>query len=883
MKRLMALFIAGFFAYPSMAGAQVPAQNVVRATLANGLHVVLLPDSLAPVATTVIVYNVGAIDDSMPGIAHATEHMMFRGTADVSAGQLSIMAARAGAEYDASTGPTVTDYYFKLPSAYVGVALRIEADRMTGALDSPADWKTERGAIEQEVRAHESVPGASVFAKMRQALFGETPYAEDGVGTVASFERMQASDIAAFYRAWYHPNNATLIVSGDIDPQQTLAQIHQYFDPIPQAALPQHRSYAIAALDDTTLHDTIAELPVPVSATSYRMPALGAKDYMAVQVLMLALDNVRGGFGQLQAKGQILGAAVVAGGFPDVGTLIVAAYGEPGSSPQAVQDAAQGVLDDYRTNGVPQDLIDAAKLRLLSERDYRLASISGLAFSWSNTLVGGYATPDEYYAAVQGVSAADVDRVLREYADPKHSISMLLEPKNFTAVPHADPNATAENVHYDPDKEEPLPPWASEYFNASLQAPQQETKAATFRLSNGLKVTVRRESLSPTVVLSGSVRMSPELYEPNGKEGVAAITSELLSWGTATYDRAAFQAQQDAIAADISLGPSFSLTARKDNFDRALQLLADGMLHPAFNDTAFEVVKNDSARTTAVVQRQPGEQAQLARLMALYPPGDPRRRHETAQTLGNVTRSDVKQWYAFAYRPELTTIAVVGDVTPDRVRAEVQRYFGAWRQHTQKLAFVYPKIQSARGKSVIVTSESAKQSEVTLTQVLNVHLDDRDYIPLQLADTVLSGEGTGSMLFRDLREKSGFVYDVSSNMDIGSTSSTFSIDFASDPKNVARAQAAALADIKRLQTALIPLDDLQRAKALLLAQRILPLDSYEGIAADILDSARYGISPADDRAFWDNLLRTTPDQVRAAMRRWVRPDGFTRVMVQPAT
>jgi predicted Zn-dependent peptidase len=190
-------------------------------------------------------------------------------------------------------------------------------------------------------------------------------------------------------------------------------------------------------------------------------------------------------------------------------------------------------------------------------------------------------------------------------------------------------------------------------------------------------------------------------------------------------------------------------------------------------------------------------------------------------------------------------------------------------------------LKESSKESVTVSSPSSTHSEVTLTQVINVHRGDADAIPLALANTMLSEEGTGSMLFRDLRVSKGYVYQVNSSVDIGRSSSTFSIDFASDPKNVNRAQAAALADIRRLQTELVPVVELQRAKAQLLAQQILPLDSYDGIAGDILDTARYGRTQLDDAYFWHSLIETTPEQVRSAMRRHVRTDGFTRVIVAP--
>ena len=886
MKRFVAGILAGFLLSGTAVSAQTPPAsdaNVVRETLQNGMRVVLVRDELAPVATTYMSYAVGSDDDTMPGIAHATEHMMFRGTKDVSPGQFAIVANRAGAEYNAATGNFSTQYYFKIPSLYVGVALALEADRMNGARMAASDWNTERGAIEQEVRAHESVPAAKIFERMRRAVFGDTPYAQDGVGTVASFTRMKASDIAQFYHTWYHPNNATLVVAGNIDPQATLKQIHTLFDPIPSAALPVHKSYAFGALGATVMHDKIAELPIPVVAEAYRMPALHSPDYMAGQLAAMVLNNVRAGFGQLQTQGRILGAGAVAGGYTDVGTIMIAGFGLPGTQAQATQAAIDGVLQDYRTNGIPAELIESSKRRLLSAQQYQRSSISGLASWWSNALAFGYGSPDELFAQAAAVTPDDVNRVFRQYVQSTQAVSLLLEPKTMTAVPHVDPNAGAENVQYDPQHEEPLPSWALAYFTAPLTAPQGGERASTFVLSNGITLTVQHEAFAPTVALHGTIRMSTLLHEPKGKEGVGDITSTLLGWGTKTFDRSAFQAQLDAIASSVTLGPTFDLQAQSDRIDRAMELLADGMLHPAFSPASFEIVKSNTQRTLAAVEHLPRTQAQIAETNALYPSGDPRRRRATARSVGAVTLADVKKWYQFAYRPDLATIAIVGDISPAQARALVERYFGAWHPNGPRPSFDFPLLKGHAGRSVTVNSNTSAQSEVTLTQVINVHRGDPDYIPLQLADTILSGEGTGSMLFQDLREKKGFVYDVSSNMDIESSNSTFSIDFASDPKNVARAQAAALADVRRLQTALVPQQDLQRAKALLLAQRVLPLDSYDGIADDILDAARTGLTSTEDTAFWNILLRTTPDQIRAAMRRWVKPDGFTRIMVAPSS
>ena len=864
--------------------ATLLAAGMLAATLKNGMHVVLLPNKLAPVTTTVMTYGVGSDDDTMPGIAHATEHMMFRGSTDVSATQFAEMAARAGAQYNAETTSIATTYYFEIPSAYTGLALRLEADRMNGALDRQSDWDTERSAIEQEVRAHQSVPGAALQAKVRRAFFGDVPYAHDGVGTIDSFQKMRASDIAAFYKIVVSPEQRNARCRGRHQSAKRSggdsSRLRFHFAGAGTAA--QGVYDCTAHVDDTERYDL--QIPVPVASVVYRFPDLRSPDYAAGMVLSTALSSGRGTLADLQAQGKLLGAFAISSAYRDIGVMIVAGAGLPSTTPAAVRSQLESALDGYRRDGIPADLVQAAKQRLLSQQDYRQASIAGLAFSWANALSLSGQPPDAQYASIQNVTVDDVNHVLRTYMNPKGELDVLMQPKPGASVARNDSASAEENVTVHAGQREPMPSWAAAYFSAPLRIPQSDTAVRTFHLRNGLTLTVRPETFSPTVVLRGYIENSADLYEPRGKDGVSQIAEALLPWGTTTYGRTEYQAQADAIAANIGLGTSFGVTVQAKNFDRAIQLLADGMLHPAFPAQAFSVVQNNTARTLAAMEHQPSTIAEIAQTDALYPPGDPLLALPDRCDSRHGTLGDVKHWYTFAYRPDLTTIAIVGDVTPQVARDTIERYFGAWHApKTKPPSFKYPQIKSNQGKSVTVNSSTTTHSQVTLTQIIDVHSGERDAIALELANTMLSDEGTGSLLFRDLRTQHGYVYSADSSLDIGENTSTFSIYFASDSKNVPKAQAAAIAEIRRLQDEDVPDIELQRAKALLLAERVLPLDSYSGIARDILDTAKDGLTVSDENAYWGKLLRITPSQVRAAMKRWIRVDRFSRVIVAPGS
>jgi zinc protease len=860
-----------------------PSSAVTETTLSNGMRVILLPNALAPVATVVTEYGVGSDDDTVPGIAHATEHMMFRGSSDISETQFADIADRMGADYNAETSNESTYYYFKIPSVYVGVALHLEADRMTGAAMRESDWESERKAIEQEVRAWQSNPAYAITLKMSRLFYGvKSPIASLPVGTIEGFNAMHAADIATFYHSWYHPNNATLIVSGDIDARQVLMQIDQLFGGMPSVALPQRPVSTLPPLVAATLRDS-SELPIGLCGLLYRTPGANDADYGASLIALQVLNNGRGALADLSANGKMLAAFDFGTALSDTGAAFVVGILPLTGSADDAAELLSGALARYRTTGLPPDLIASAKLKLLSALAYKQASISGMAFDWAQAAAQRLSSPYTVLEGVAKLSDADIDRVFDTYYSPQHQITALLEPASLQATPRIDAKGAEENVRYTPSANEPLPGWAVPALETSPYVPQVSKSETVFRLANGLTVVTVPESVSPTIVVKGEIDTEPAYFEPPGREGVASLTNELLRWGTTSYDRKAYEAETDAIAANVYLGNTFGATVTSEHFDRAMQLLADGMLRPVFPPAGFAVSKMKQMQTLSAAEHLPAVKAAIAQDQALYAPGDPRRRRATVESTAAISPADVRRWYASAFRPDLTTISIVGDMSPSRALGIVERYFGDWKAFGKRsrLNRVSLPQRAPTQRTVTVKSPSLAQSQVTLKEVLPMRLGDPDYAALLLANTILSGEGTGSLLFKELRIRDGYVYSADSKFDVDEDGATFSISYASDPKDVDRAQAAAVAILRRLQS--VPLDDveLERAKALLAARRILPLDSYDGIARNVLTRTSAGETPVQADAFWHKVLALTPVQLQSAMRRKLQPDAFVRVILEP--
>jgi zinc protease len=525
------------------------------------------------------------------------------------------------------------------------------------------------------MRARNGSPPAKIGAAMRAAIFAGTPYATASGGTVPGFEKMSAADIRAFYHTWYMPQNATLVIAGDFEPAAMLAHVHAAFDAVPAGKPPERKPVVVPALPTSTIQSTI-DFPIGFGVLAFRLPGSNDPDFPAAQVMAGALASPRGALTNLSATGKVLAALSIANSFPELGAEYVLAIPALGSTPQQAQAAVAGVIESYRSSGLPPELIEAAKNRLLSEKAYAQASISGLAISWAQSILQG-TTPDAFDAQIATVSVADVNRVLRKYLTSDHRLSIIVSAQPTTAITKTDPGAAAEHVGFTPTAAEPLPDWAKTALSVAPRAPADDV-SLTKTLPNGMRILIKRETVAPAVFLGGVIRSDPQLYEPAGKDGVSQIVSALLGWGSTTYDRTEYAAQLDAIAASVDLGTLFSLQVQPKDFDRGIALLADGLLHPRFPDDGFTIVKRSTIQGVSITNKLPKTKANLAQRQALYPPGDPRRRDVTEQTVAAITAPDVQGYYRTTYRPDETTIAIVGDVAPDDAAAVVQKYFGAW-------------------------------------------------------------------------------------------------------------------------------------------------------------------------------------------------------------
>lgn len=864
--------------------AAISNPNVTRETLPNGLRVVIVKNRLAPVATVELNILAGGnqTPTGFPGTAHALEHMAFRGCTGMTADQTAAIYARLGGDNNADTQGNVTQFYATVPSTDVEVAIRAEATCMQGIDNADKEWEQERGAIEQEVQRDLSSPTYKLISRLNEGMFSGTPYAHDALGTKESFDKTKGADLRAFYDKWYSPANAVLVIVGDVDPVQTLAQVREQFSSVKRREVPKDAAFTLGPVkNDTFTLDS--NLPYTLAVIGYRLPGTDSKDYAAAQVLADVLSSQRGDLYAMVPAGKALGAQFgMAGSYAkaSLGFGLVAVASEADAKPAL--DEMRSILNRYAEKGVPADLVEASKRSELTDAAFQANSIPGLASQWSQALGSERkSSPDEDTEAIKKVTVADVNRVAKQYLLHVNTMTATLKPVASGAPTAGKGFGGGEKLTSTPTKEVALPEWAAKPL-AELRLPRPMTMPSDVTLPNGLRLIVRTDRTSPTVTMTGSVQHNEDLDTPKGKEGVADVLEELYGYGSTSLDRIAFQKELDDIGATEDAGFSFGLKVLKDNFARGVELLADNELHPALPADAFPVVQKQMAELTAGNLTSPGYRTQRALSEALLPKNDPSLRDQTPQTITALKLDDVKAYMKSAIRPDLTTIVIVGDITPEEARTQVEKAFGGWTASGDKPKVDLPSVPPNKATAAVVGDPQAVQDSVTLAEELQLNRFSPDYYPMQLGTYVLGGGFYASRLYHDLRQVAGYVYTVDVSLRATKTRATYTVDYGSEPVNVSKARALVERDLQSMKTTPVTPGELALAKSLILRQLQLGESSEAAVAGVLLARAQLGLPLNESDNAAKTYLGLTAEEVQAAFAKNLRVEDLVQIVRGPA-
>ena len=862
--------------------------EVLKATLKNGLQVVIVRNTLAPVISTDLVYLVGSRDDpaDVPGMAHAQEHMMFRGTKNLTTAELGTIATALGGDFNAQTSEMTTQYQFTVPATDLDAVLRIESDRMRDVLDLQSQWQNERGAIEQEVARDEASPGSDFFSDASAIAFKGTPYEHPGVGTKASFDAVTGPRIKAFWQRWYAPNNAVLVIAGNVDQQKTLAMIRARFESIAPKSIPAHEAAHFQPLRRTVIKRNTT-LAYPLAAVGFRMPGLDNPDFLASFVLQGVLGANRGTLHELGDDGLALEGEWQSMPYVKEAQLgfAVAALA-PGSDPDAMVRKLEGIMNDYRTHGVPRELFESTKRRLIADQELSRNSIGSLASDWADTIALDREPSIAYEQELIGrVTLADVDRVAKQYLDINHAVIGALTPS--AGASQSEPPAPAGGNRENPlGKQQTithLPDWGNALVHeVNLPAPSLSPQSS--KLPNGITLIVQPETISDSVFIYGNVKTAPSLQEPLGKEGISRVLEGIYPYGTTTQDRQSFQRAQDAIDTTIGGGSSFGAQTTSRNFDRAMTLIGQNELAPRLDQATLDVVRRRGIDNLQTELNSTHSVALQRAAEKLLPFNDPELRQPTIAGMQGLSLDDVKNYYTKTMRPDLTTIVVVGNVTVAQARAAVDRTFGSWKAMGPTPSVDLPPVPLNPPGDVKVPLPNIRQDYITLEQLVPLPRSAPQYYPLLLGNTVLGGGSLGpeqSRLFRDIRQDAGLVYSIDSQYVSGGARSRFSIEFACAPQNAARIEAMISDELAQMRKEPIGDFELSLMKASTVRRVLLGGASASSIGSAFLDYATSGLPLDEAQIDAQHLLGTDAKSIQDAFATYIKPENFVRTVEGP--
>jgi zinc protease len=360
------------------------------------------------------------------------------------------------------------------------------------------------------------------------------------------------------------------------------------------------------------------------------------------------------------------------------------------------------------------------------------------------------------------------------------------------------------------------------------------------------------------------------------------VLDPLFDYGSTALDRVALQKALDDIGAYATAGADFSLQAPSAHFERGVALLADNELRPALPETAFTIVRRQVAETTAGMLQSPAYLADRAMRQALFPKGDPSLRQATPATISALSLEDVKSYYRQVFRPDQTTMVVIGNISVDQAVRIVTHYFGGWTASGPRPNTLLPKVPPNRPSATVVPNASRVQDKVILAETVGLTRQDPDYYALQLGNHVLGGGFYATRLYRDLREKNGLVYNVSSSFDVDRSRGLYEVDYACDPENVSRARAIIERNLLAMQATPVGHDALQQAKAMLLRETTLAESGLDAIAQGFLARVDLDLPLDEPTVAARHYARLTAEQVQAAFAKWLRPADLVQISEGPA-
>ncbi len=860
------------------------AEGVHEYRLPNGLQVLLIPDASKPTVTVNVTYRVGSRMEGYgeTGMAHLLEHLMFKSTKNIP--QVSTELSKRGMQFNGSTTADRTNYFETFPAdaAQLSWALKTEAERMVHANVIKKDLDSEMTVVRNEMESGENSPFRILMEKTNAAAFQWHAYGKDTIGARSDVENVNIAHLQSFYRKYYQPDNATLIVAGKFDPAKVLTEITQDFSPIPKPARMLEPSYTIEPVQDGEREVTLRRVGGEKDLfVTYHTPSIASPDIPAFEIIATALGDTPNGrlHKRLVETGKATQAFAWESNHTDPGQFNVGVMLKKDDDLEAAQKIMLDTVEGLKAEPITADELKRAQLQIDKGFDQLLASPQQLCLALSESIAGGdwrllFLQRDR----VDAVTLAQVNTVA----------STWIKPSNRTLgrfVPTDAPDRTPLATRTDPEAQlKDFKPRAAigagEVFDSSPAGLDKRSQLVT--LPNGMKL-----ALLPKKTKGGTVEVRFDLHfgaldTLRGKRGAAAGAGIIIGTGTETKTRAQLSDGFDALKTDWELNGGAgwghaALTTRRDSLIPALDLLAEAMRKPSFSPEEYAQGQRQTVQGLEKALDEPAAVAGnvLTRAIEHYPSDDPRYTQTIPESIAETQATTLDQSIAF-YRTywgaDHADMAIVGDFDPVQVQAEVTKLFGDWKSAVP-YARVPGRVVEVTGAHLVTPLKDKANATVVGFLPLKLQDTDPDFPALTLAAHVLGGGEFGSRLNARIRQKDGLSYGVGAGLQASAFEPVGGLQFYAifAPQNRSKVQSDFDEELARFVKDGVTPAELGEAKQAIMAERTTSRTSDGAVAGGWtakLDQGRTFAWSADQDA---KLAALTVDQVNAAIRKWIVP------------
>jgi zinc protease len=880
-------------------------EGITEYRLENGLRVLLFPDPTRPKVTVNLTVLVGSRHEGYgeTGMAHLLEHMLFKGTPthpDIPA----VMKER-GAQFNGSTYLDRTNYYETLPASDENLefGIRLEADRMINSPIKPEHLATEFSVVRNEFESGENSPRRVLSQRMKAVAYEWHNYGKSTIGNRSDIERVPVDSLRAFYKRFYQPDNAVLVVAGKFDEKKALAYIEKYFGPIPRPDRKLQDTYTEEPAQDGERFVTLRRVGgVGLVGVIYHIPAGPHSEFPAVEILAQVLESEPSGrlYKALVETRKASSVSAEAGAFHDPGTLDIIAQVNTKDEPDLVKarDTIFSVVEDVVRSGVTSEEVDRARQSILKERELSLHDPNSIAIELSEWAAqGDWRLFFLHRDRIEKVTPAEVKEVAGKYlAASNRTVGFF--------VPAAKPERTP--IPETPDLVKLLKDYTGRKAESSSgEAFDISPTAIEARVQRPEPIGGVKVALLPKKNRGQSVQMRLTLRFGNAENLKGLVEAgrtlpELMTRGTKSMTRQQIEDALDKNFARLGGGmgggmmrlgggagagsATFALETKRANLPAVLEILRQILREATLPEDEFEVLKREDLTAIEQGRTQPMNLAfnRFQRAFSTYPMDDVRyvpTMDERLERKRNLTVEQVRSLYREYLGAENGELVMIGDFEPSEVLPILGKTLDGWKAGKPYARIERPIPPGLKPERATIETPDKPNAVYVAGLVDPVKDSDPDYPALVIGDYILGGGGLSSRIANRLRQKDGVSYNAMSMFvaDPLDPHAALMILAIYNPSNVQKVKTGVIEEVDRLLKDGVTAAELKAAQDGYLRQEQNQRAGDSRLASILAEDLYLGRTMEFQAELERKIRELTPEAVNAALRKYIDPARLTVV------